>query len=73
MTKEEFLLQLQDLLQTDTKLKPEMVLEELEEWDSLSKLSMLAFLDTQCGVKATFNEFQAIKTVDDLAKKAGVK
>jgi len=72
MTQEEFLLQLQDLLQTDTELKPEMVLEDLEEWDSLSKLSVLAFLDTQCGVRATFSDFHTIKTVDDLAKKAGI-
>ncbi len=72
MNKSEFLEKMKDILQTDEELKLDMELDSLTEWDSLSKLATVAFLDSDFEVKITFNDFRKIKTIDDLAKKAGI-
>lgn len=72
MTRDEFLIEFQDVLQTDTPLAFDMELDSLDEWDSLSKMSAVAFLDAKFGLKTTFNDFQQIKTIEDIAKKAGI-
>lgn len=72
MNKEEFLTNLEDVLQCECSLEYDLVLEDLEEWDSVSKIATIAFLDNSFGVKITFNELSEIKTVGDLAKKAGI-
>ena len=72
MNRKEFLEKMQDILQTDEELNFEMNLDDLDEWDSLAKLAAVAFLDTNFGVKITFSEFESIKTLEDIAKKAGI-
>lgn len=72
MNREEFLEQMQDVLQTDKKLSFDTKLNELEEWDSLSAMSTIAFLDNYFGVKTLYNEFAQVQTIEDIAKKAGI-
>ena len=45
MNKEEFLTNMQDVLQTEEDLNYETVLEDLDEWDSLSVMATMAFLE----------------------------
>lgn len=72
MTQVEFLENFKDILQTDADITFDMLLEDIEEWDSLAKLSCAAFFDTEFGIKVSFADFEAMKTVADLAKKAGI-
>ena len=72
MTKEEFLSQMQDVLQTDDTLTPETVLDDLAEWDSLSMMATMAFLDKNFGVKVGLKDFREMSTIGDIATKAGV-
>lgn len=72
MNKEEFLTQMQDVLQTDEELTFDTVLDDLAEWDSLSVMATMAFLDKECGVKTTMKDFRDVKTIADLAAKAGL-
>lgn len=72
MNREEFLEKMKDLMQTEEDITCETVLENILEWDSLAKMSTLAFLDNDFGVKLTFNDFSEIKTIEDIAKKAGI-
>ena len=72
MTKDEFLVQMQDVLQTDAELKVETVLADLDEWDSLSMMATMAFLDKNFGVKVKIADLKALKTIADIAAKAGV-
>ena len=44
MTRDEFLTEMQDVLQTEETLSFETVLEELDEWDSLAVMATMAFL-----------------------------
>lgn len=71
MTKDDFLAQMQDVLQTDVKLAYETVLDELDEWDSLSIMATMAFLDKNFGVKTSIKDYRAMSTIGDIAAKAG--
>ena len=73
MNREEFLEKLQDLLQRDDPLTPDMELRGLPEWDSLSMMSLAAFFDEHFNMTLAFADFEALITVDDLLKKAGLK
>ena len=72
MTKDEFLVQMQDVLQTDAELKQETVLADLDEWDSLSMMATMAFLDNNFGVKVKIVDLKTLATIGDIAAKAGV-
>lgn len=72
MTREEFLTQMQDVLQTEDTLTAETVLSDLAEWDSLSMMATMAFFDKNFGVKIGLREFKEIETMADLITKAGL-
>ena len=73
MNKEEFLVQMQDVLQTETELTMDTVLDELDEWDSLSMMATMAFLDKNFGVKLKIVDLKALATMGDIATKAGIQ
>ena len=72
MTKEEFLVQMQDVLQTDDSLTAETALDDLAEWDSLAMMATMAFLDKNFGVKVGIKDFMGMNTIADLMGKVGV-
>ena len=72
MTTEDFLIQLQEVLQTDTVLTTDTVLADLDEWDSLAQMATMSFLNRNFGVKTNIAELAALGTVADLAHKAGL-
>lgn len=72
MTNEEFLSKMQDVLQTEDELSLDTVLDDLEEWDSLSVMATMAFLDKDFGVKTTMKDYKSVKTIADIAQKAGL-
>ena len=72
MNRTEFLEKMQDVLQMEDELTFDTVLEDLDEWDSLAMMAVTAFLDKNFNLKLTFNDFKNFKTVEDIAKKAGI-
>ena len=72
MTKEEFLTEMQDVLQTETELTMETSLADLDEWDSLSMMATMAFLDQHFGVKVKIADLKSLGTIGDIAAKAGI-
>ena len=72
MTNEEFLSTMQDVLQTEDELSLDTVLDDLAEWDSLSVMATMAFLDKDFGVKTTMKDYKNVKTIGDIAQKAGL-
>ena len=72
MNKEEFLEAMIDVLQTEDEITMDTVLEDLEEWDSLSIMATMAFLDKNFGVKTSMKDYQNMKTIGDIAQIAGV-
>ena len=72
MTKEEFLIQMQDVLQTETELNADTVLADLDEWDSLSIMATMAFLDKNFGIKMKLNDFKKVDTLNVLMSRVGL-
>ena len=73
MSKEEFLVQMQDVLQTETELTPETVLADLDEWDSLAMMATMAFLDKNFGVKVKIADLKTRTTISDSDAKVGMQ
>jgi acyl carrier protein len=73
MTKEEFLVEMQDVLQIEKSLTMETVLTDLPEWDSLSVMATMAFLSKNFGIKSTMSDYKVMKTIGDIAVKAGIQ
>ena len=72
MTRDEFLTEMQDVLQTEDTLTAQTVLSDLAEWDSLSMMATMAFFDKNFGVKIGLKDFKKIETMADLITKAGL-
>lgn len=73
MNKADFLVELEDILQREEPCKEADDLNSYEEWDSLSKMAIMAYYDKNFGVKLSLSDFKEINTVNDLIKIAGDK
>lgn len=62
-----FLIEFQDLLQRDEPLCPASRLDELEEWDSLAVMAVIAWFDKHFGLSLKFGDFKRLRTVADVA------
>ena len=73
MNKNEFLEKVKDILQYeyDEELTDTTSLLDIEEWDSLSIISIAALIDST-GKKVTVDELKNIKTVAELLNLAGI-
>jgi len=67
LTKQEFIEKLSEIL--DVEVNENTDLRELEEWDSLAMLGVLALYD-ELGIELDINEMDEFKSVKDLLKKA---
>jgi len=71
MKKNEFLVELEDILQREELCNENDILEEYDEWDSLSKMSVMAYFKKSFGVEISLNDLKDIKSVSDLINLAG--
>ena len=49
-----------------------MVLEDIEEWDSLSAMALMAFFNNVLSITLLPAEVREMKTVADILHKAGI-
>lgn len=63
---QEFLDKMVDLLDTEHEIAMETVLKDIEEWDSLSKVSFLAMANAQYGKKINPKILKKTKKISDL-------
>jgi acyl carrier protein len=66
MDKPEFYQRLAAILDIE-EVKPENVLKDYEQWDSLAILSVLAMADSKYGVTIRADEIRQVVTAGDLA------
>ena len=73
MNRDEFLEKIKEILSCDSGeiLSFDTNLLDVEEWDSISIISTVAFFDSHFGKKVTVSDLQNIDTIEDLAKIAG--
>ena len=73
MNKTEFLEELKNALNTPKELSPDMELNALEEWDSLSIAFVISLFSDNFNINLTYDEIGKFKTIQDLLDKAGIK
>lgn len=73
MNYDDFLVELEDILQREEPCQKDDVIDDYEEWDSLSKMSLIAYYDINFSIKLSLSSFDNLKTVADLVKLAGDK
>jgi acyl carrier protein len=67
MKQEEKIALLEDMLELDGgTLKPETVLADIDEYDSMAKLSLIVLMDDEFGKKLTGEQIREFKTVQDI-------
>lgn len=72
MTKEDFIEKIADVLQTDEEITLDTNLEDLEDWDSLTKMACVSwFLENK--IQITVKEIASFKTVAEIAARFGIK
>lgn len=70
MSEKEKLGLLEDLLELEEgSLTPDTLLEDIEEYDSMTKLSLIVMVDDEFGVKLDGNTIRGFKTVGDILLK----
>ena len=58
---------LEEMLDVDAgTLTPEMQLEEISEWDSMAKLSLIVLMDDECEKKLSGADIKQFKTIQDI-------
>lgn len=74
MTRDMFLLEMDEILGLAAgTLRGEEKLEELENWDSTSLITLIALADTNSGVQITPGQIVNCSTVADLLRLAGAE
>ena len=71
MSKDEFLVALQDILQRDDAVGQDDRLEDYVEWDSLSKMAVMAYFNRNFGIKINLDDLKTIQSVTELIQMAG--
>lgn len=66
MSEKEKLVLLEEIMDVEEELQPDMVLEDIEEWDSLSTLALAAKVKELYGENLTIQEIVNFKTVKDI-------
>lgn len=68
MTISQFLEELREILQRDTAVNVDDVLEDLEEWDSMAIMSCMVWFESRLGITHPYGFFLEQETVRDLIK-----
>ena len=71
MKKSEFLEALEDILQREEPCQENDSLADYDEWDSLSKMAVMAYYEKNFKVKLSLNDLRDMESVSDLIKLAG--
>lgn len=67
MSVQEKITELEEIMDLEEgSLKEESILEEYEEWDSLSKLSLIAFAKRRFGIVLSTEQIKMFVTVGDI-------
>ena len=67
MSKEKLIKKLEEILEMEEgELEETTLLEDVEEWDSLAKLSLIAFVKKEFSISLTANQIKEFKTVADI-------
>ena len=67
MQQDEFIEIMTELILRDTPLAMSDQLKDIEEWDSMSMMALIAYFDTILQTRVTFEQLEKAQTVADVA------
>lgn len=73
MTKDNFLLKLEDELELDTKLTLETNIKDIEEWDSMTAMVLIGLLSNEFGISLKLEEIESLTTINSIIERVGVE
>ena len=72
MSNQEKIALLEDMLDMEEgTLSPEMKLDEIENWDSMMKLTLIVMMDEECGKTLKSDDIKGFKTIQDIMNYMG--
>lgn len=66
MTKEELLKQIADAMHMDEPLKEDMILDDIDEWDSLAFVSIMVLFKNVLNIQINGDDLKKCEKVSDL-------
>ena len=69
LDKEKLFLELTDILELDETVKDDFSLQECEEWDSLAKISLAAFIEEESSIFFDDDEFSNFQNPNEIFSK----
>ncbi|QBN19830.1 acyl carrier protein [Flavobacterium nackdongense] len=73
MTKQEFLLRLQEELELDETLDGGTNLKDLEDWDSMCAMVLIGFVSNEFEVNLKPDDLKEMTSVDSLMQRIGLE
>ena len=67
MKSNEFIEIFKDTIQSDSEIEMDSPLADIEEWDSMAMMALIAYFDVKLGITVTFDQLHALKCVRDVA------
>ena len=72
MSKEEFILKLQETLEIEQSLNEDTVLASLDEWDSMTAMILIGLVFEEFSVTLTSEDVEKLTTVGSVIEKIGL-
>lgn len=72
MNREDFLKKLKEIIQTEEELTLNTNLIDIDEWDSLSMISTVAFIDSEFKKQISVSDIQSINKIEELVNIIGL-
>ncbi len=68
MKSDEFIDIFKDTIQSDSAIEMDSALADIEEWDSMAMMALIAYFDVKLGITVTFDQLHALSSVSDVAQ-----
>ena len=67
MKHSEFIEIFKDIIQSDSDIDMGSNLKEIEEWDSMAMMALIAYFDVALSITVSFDQLHTLKCVHDVA------
>ena len=68
MKSNEFIEIFKDTIQSDSDIEMDSPLADIEEWDSMAMMALIAYFDVKLDITVTFDQLHALSSVGDVAR-----
>tara|TARA_R110001606_G_scaffold24223_3_gene80435 strand:- start:14420 stop:14650 length:231 start_codon:yes stop_codon:yes gene_type:complete len=72
MTKENFLIKLQEELEVETELTLDTNVADLDEWDSMTAMVMIGYVSNEFGIALTLDDIESFTNFESIIERIGV-